>query len=367
MRSKICVVTSGRWDYGHLLPVMREIQASAYLELDVLSPVVWSFHDTGEFHITYTREVYDRWDYGRFNEDCMSHFNKTSPDLVLLLGDRFEIHAAASAAFLLGIPVAHIHGGESTLGAFDDEFRDGITMFAKYHFASTTEYAHNIFKLKYHNTKPGETIIDTNIYHTGAPGLDDVVMENVIPIEELQKHFTTVLNESFIIALFHPVTKELDNTHRYIVNLLNALYRYGEQVIFIMPNIDPGNNIIREQIYSAQEAARGAWEVVENVERMAFISLMNYATTMVGNSSAGIMEAANFSLPVVNIGTRQGGRIKSSNVIDVGYGQEDIFQALVEAKTINQVNVYNQYYTGGASKKIVEILEQKLVIRGPLK
>ena len=364
----ICVVTSGRWDYGHLSPVMREINKSKHLGLDIIAP---SNHPCiGDEYmdgtLKYVSAINSIEDYGFFYRDCLQQFIYNKPDVVMLLGDRWEIHAAATAALLSNIPIAHIHGGEVTEGAFDDEIRNSISMMATWHFAATLKYAKHLLNMTQYAYKPGDRIDETGIFVTGSPGCDDIKNVRQRSIAELKDDFYIDLHKPFIIAIFHPVTKELKHVRQQITNLLNALYRWGEQVIFIMPNIDPENEAIRGEVRKAAAYFLAKWQICEDIPHEVFLSLMKYATMMVGNSSSGIVEAAYFNLPVINIGTRQGGRSKSSNVFDCGYGEEDIFIKIGELRAMRglyesgEVPITKPHVEGNAAEEIVKILVRKL-------
>jgi UDP-N-acetylglucosamine 2-epimerase len=175
-------------------------------------------------------------------------------------------------------------------------------------------------------------------------------------------------SDLFVIAVFNPVTKEQQYTRQHITNLINALYRYGEQVVFFMPNIDPSNEIIREQIHVAAQKSLNKWFVCESIPHEIFLSLMSYAEMMVGNSSSGIFEAPYYLLPVVNIGTRQSGRIKPYNVYDCGYGEEEIMKTMLGLTNARKVfEIKNEHLElempfglQGASQAIARILNKEL-------
>jgi UDP-hydrolysing UDP-N-acetyl-D-glucosamine 2-epimerase len=363
---KVMVITSGRADYGYLYPVIKELQTrTEHFDVKILAPENHpSLCDEFKDCVVYISDIWGMDEYGRVYDETRRALEANETQLVILLGDRFEIHACATAAKLLNIPIAHLHGGEHTYGAFDEELRNSITMMSTYHFASTDIYARNIMNMVYYNFLENMCIADCNIYNVGSPTVDMLLNTIIHPKDVLQGKFNKIdFSKNYIIASFHPVTKELEYTRQYITNLLNALYRWGEQVIFIMPNIDPKNEIIREQIITASQKSLAKWQVCENVERDLFISLIAHAHMMVGNSSAGIIEAGYFNLPVVNIGDRQDGRIKPDNVYDCEPDEESIFLSI--AKLDNMKQLYSKklikmlYGDGHAAVKIVDILCSK--------
>lgn len=347
---------------------MKEIDKSNFFTLEIIAP---SNHPCigSEFMdgtLKYTSAVNSVEDYGFFYRDCLQVFIYSRPDAVLVMGDRWEIQAAVTAAHLWNIPVAHIHGGESTEGAFDDEIRNSISMMSTWHFASTQEYARNLLNMVHYRHRNFERMYDSNIFVTGSPGYDSIKDVKLKSLEDLEGDFFIDLHDPFVIVAFHPVTKRLEHVRQHITNLLNALYRWGEQVIIVMPNIDPKNGVIREAIQEAASKSFKMWQICENIEHDTFLSLMRYASMMVGNSSAGVTEAVFFGLPVVNIGDRQGGRLKTENVFDCGYSEEEIFEKLGELQFMKEdfesgkVPLTKPDTSRDAAGSIVRILENKL-------
>jgi UDP-hydrolysing UDP-N-acetyl-D-glucosamine 2-epimerase len=351
-----------------MYPVIKAMQAVNKFEVHLIAPanhpcIPDEFKDgTTKF----TNGIYSIDDYGSFFDEVKFLLQKFQADLVVLLGDRWEVHAVATAALLLNIPIAHIHGGEATRGCFDDELRNAISMMATYHFTSNEKYGRNVINMTSYDYVAGQGFYSGNVYNVGAPIVDTLLRMPIIHKIQLQETFKIDFDKEFVIAVFHPVTKELPYTRQHITNLLNALYRWGEQVIFVMPNIDPENGIIREQINSAAQKAMKKWQVCENIDRELFVSLMAHADMIVGNSSAGIIEAGYLNLPAVNIGTRQKGRIKAANVIDCGYSEEDIFSAISVATHLKaelkagNVKIKMPYGKGDSGKMIAEVLEREL-------
>jgi UDP-N-acetylglucosamine 2-epimerase (non-hydrolysing)/GDP/UDP-N,N'-diacetylbacillosamine 2-epimerase (hydrolysing) len=241
-------------------------------------------------------------------------FGRSRPDLLVVLGDRFEMLAAALAALPFNLPVAHIHGGEVTEGAIDDPMRHAITKLSHLHFASTESHARRIRQL-------GEQ--PWRIHVSGAPSLDH--LKNLIFLDraELEHRLDLELTEAPILITYHPVTTEYEKTAWQIQELLTALESFNQPLVFTLPNADTAGRTIIDAIRNfvlRHPAAR----MTDNLGTQAYFSLMRIAAAMVGNSSSGLLEAPSFELPVVNIGTRQKGRTRGCNVIDTDNNHEAI-------------------------------------------
>ena len=248
-------------------------------------------------------------------------FSRWRPDILIVLGDRFEMHAIALAALPFKIPIAHLSGGELTEGAIDDVLRHSLTKLSHLHFVSTQEYAHRVIQL---GEEPWRVVV------SGEPGLDNVRTLKLLSRSEIEARFEVQIDRPFLLVTYHPVTLEYEQTEWQIGELLAALLETRLPVIFTWPNADTGNRIIRaklEQFVAANSSSR----LVANFGMQAYFSVMNLAAAMVGNSSSGIVEAASFQLPVVNVGTRQHGRVRARNVIDVGYGRDQISAGIQQA------------------------------------
>jgi UDP-hydrolysing UDP-N-acetyl-D-glucosamine 2-epimerase len=251
------------------------------------------------------------------------------------------------------LPVAHIHGGEITLGAIDDALRHSITKLSHLHFVSTKEYAQRVIQL---GEQPRRVIL------SGAPSLDNLHSLELLSCHELEEEFHLELSDQpFLLVTYHPVTLALEQQESQVNELMAALDQCGLPVIFTMPNADPGHKEIQAAIknYLAKHPSA---QLVANLGTQGYFSMMKLAIAMVGNSSSGIIEAASFKLPVVNIGDRQAGRVRSPNVIDVKPNREHIFQGLqkaIDKKFRESLKaVKNPYGTGEASKIIVDSLKQ---------
>lgn len=378
MRS-IAVVTVGRSDFGIYRPVLDAIREEPVLELRL---IVSGMHLSPHYGLTvemieaegYT--VHDRVDMllasdtpegvaksmGLGTMGFAQSYAHSRPDLLLVLGDRFEMHAAALAALPFNIPVAHIHGGELTEGAMDEALRHAMTKLSHLHFTSTEEYARRVIQL---GEEPWRVTV------SGAPSLDNLKRVRLLNAAEMEKRFGLRIVEPPLLVTYHPVTLEAGQAQFQVDQLLLALEASGLPVIFTLPNADPGNSLIRQAMSAYVEGHANA-QAVENLGTQGYFSLMCMAAAMAGNSSSGIIEAASFELPVVNIGTRQGGRVRGRNVLDVGYNHAEILDGIRRAVSPENraalKGLQNPYGDGQAARRIVErlrdvSLDEKLIIK----
>jgi UDP-hydrolysing UDP-N-acetyl-D-glucosamine 2-epimerase len=240
---------------------------------------------------------------------------------VVVLGDRFEMCAAAFAALPFGLPVAHVHGGELSQGAMDDALRHCMTKLSHLHFVATEIYGHRVAQL-------GEEV--WRIMVTGAPALDNLQSMPLMAPEELSATFGISVDPPPLLVTWHPVTLEADQMQWQIGELMSALDTVGLPIVFTQPNADAGGRwigrIIDDYVRDHVSARR-----VDNLGTRAYFSLMALAAAMVGNSSSGLIEAPSLGLPVVNIGQRQAGRVRGPNVIDVGYSRGEVVEGIHRA------------------------------------
>lgn len=364
----IAVVSAGRADYAICLPVLRRIQADPALRLHL---IVSGMHLSPEFGMTVDSVVADGFEIGDRVEMLLSSdtpegiaksmglgtigfaqsFARFRPDILVVLADRFEMHAAAVAALPFRIPVAHIEGGDLTEGAIDDALRHSITKLSHLHFVSTEDYGRRVVQL-------GEDPWRVTI--SGAPSLDNLKTLKLPSAVELERNYKISLQQPPLLVTFHPVTLEYEHTHQQIGELIEALKTVDMPVVFTMPNADTSGRIIAQAIKEFV-SAHPTVHLVENLGTRDYLGMMAQAAAVVGNSSSGIIEAPSFGLPVVNIGTRQRGRSRAANVIDVGYSRSDIIggikAALQPAFRRTLRNLVNPYGSGNAAATIVERLK----------
>jgi UDP-hydrolysing UDP-N-acetyl-D-glucosamine 2-epimerase len=363
----IGVVTTSRADYSHCLPLMRAINADSELELHL---IVSGTHLSARHGRTVTEIEGDGFNIaeriailsdddtpasiagamGRAVTGFGEAFARRRPDILVIMGDRFEMHAAALAALPFKIPVAHISGGDVTEGAIDDALRHSMTKLSHLHFASSEDSARRILQM-------GEE--SWRVVACGELSLDNLSTLKLLTREELEDRFHVRLPDPFLLVTYHPVTLEYEQTAWQIKELLNALDTSALTVVFTTPNADTANRVVYDAIRRFAEMHPSVGHV-DNLGMQAYFSVMSLAAAMVGNSSSGILEAASFKLPVVNIGIRQDGRLRTRNVIDCGYPAEEIRAAVNQALSADfrasLRDVTNPYDGGGASDLIVERL-----------
>jgi UDP-hydrolysing UDP-N-acetyl-D-glucosamine 2-epimerase len=276
-------------------------------------------------------------------------FDRSRPDVLVVLGDRYEMFAAAIAALPLSLPVAHIHGGESTEGIIDEAIRHSMTKLSHLHFASTEEYARRIAQL---GEEPWRITI------SGAPALDEVVRFEPLSDDELER-LGVGLDGDTLLVTYHPLTLVGDGTLEELDGILGAVEDSGYSVVFTYPGSDIRYGGVIERIEDFANRYRRA-TLVPNLGSRAYFTLMSRATAMVGNSSSGIIEAASFGLPVVDVGRRQQGRLRTRNVIHVDGGRSAIRDAIATATSVefrgNLERLANPYGDGNAGPRIAERL-----------
>ena len=350
MTRKIAVVTGTRAEYGIYFPILTAIQKSSKLDLLL---IVTGMHLSEKFGYTVDEIEKDGFtidakiplglsddsgasmarDVGMCILGLTEAFEKIKPDILLVLGDRGEMLATAIAGIYMNIPVAHLHGGEVS-GTVDESVRHAITKLSHIHFPATEESAERIRKL-------GED--GFRIHVVGAPALDTILSETFVTKEEIGKRFDLDINKPIVLVVQHPVTTEFDDVERHIRETMDAVVELCEQTVVIYPNADAGGRKIIEIIeqYRDYEFIR----IFKNLRHMDYLSLMRSANVMVGNSSSGIIEAPSFSLPVVNIGTRQTGRQRGQNIVNVDYDKDKIIKAI-------KIGLYDKEFKCKASKCI---------------
>lgn len=369
-RRKIAVITGSRAEYGLLFLVIKGIHDNPALELQLL---VTGSHLMPQYGLTVKDIEQDgfpiaaRIDLG-IDSDIPSMvgraiaqgvvgfsemYARLKPDLIVVLGDRFEIFAAVSAAVSFRIPVAHISGGEVTVGAIDDIFRHAITKMSHLHFPSAKPYAERIIQM-------GED--PKRVFCVGALGMDNITTLDFFSKEELAQELGIPLQKPWGVVTYHPVTLAPGYEQVYIDALLSALDAFPDVYWIIgLPNMDPGNLVIRKRIEDYQ-AAHANVKTAASLGFRRYLSVLKYAVVMVGNSSSGLTESPMFHLPVVNIGIRQQGRIRTENVIDAPDGDSQAIREAIRRTRSPEFrnslqNLENPFGNGKASERIVSTLE----------
>ncbi len=324
-KRKICVVTGTRAEYGLLYWLMKEIQADGDLELQL---IVTGAHLSPEFGLTYKTIEQDGFTIDEKVEMLLSGDTSVSvtksmglaligfadalarlaPDIVVVLGDRSEILAAAEAAMVANIPIAHIHGGEITEGAIDDSIRHAITKMAHLHFVAASEYRQRVIQM-------GEA--PARVYEVGAVGIDNIVKTPLMTLSELEDSIGFPLGDRFFLVTYHPVTVGTMRKEDGLQNLLDALDDFPDyRVLITKANSDAGGREINRRLDAYAAAGKDRVCCHASLGKIRYLSAMKYAAAVVGNSSSGLLEAPVLKTPTVNIGARQKGRIRYPSVID---------------------------------------------------
>lgn len=330
---KICVITGSRAEYGLLSGLMAKIQFDRDLQLQIIAT---NMHLSPEFGLTYKEIETDGFRIDKKVEMLLSSdtangtaksvglatigfadaFEDLSPDLILVLGDRFEILAAVSAALFYKIPVAHIHGGEITEGAYDDNIRHAITKMSHLHFTSAEPYRRRVIQL-------GES--PDRVFNVGALGVENIKHVPLLSKEELEKSLNFQLGDKSLLVTFHPVTLENSTAEQQCMNLLESLESFPDyRIIFTFPNSDTDGRIIIDLIKRFVERHRSESVAFVSLGKVRYLSTLQYVSAVVGNSSSGIIEVPSFGIPTLNIGDRQKGRISSRSVVHCGTSKKDI-------------------------------------------
>ena len=367
----ICVVTGSRSEYGLLRWVMEGISQSTKLKLQI---IVTGMHLSSKFG--YTADVIES---DGFQIDCKVNMSlssdtsvgitksmavglngfgdalaKLKPDILLILGDRYEIFVAAIAAMIARIPIVHLHGGELTEGAFDDSIRHSITKMSHLHFAAAEEYRNRIIQL-------GEQ--PDKVFNVGGVGIDNILRLKLLSRDELEAMLNFKFLKKNLLITFHPVTLETIKTATQTEELLNALLKLKDTgLIFTMSNADIENELIFEKIRDFCSKNKNA-KYYTSLGQLNYLSCIKYVDGVVGNSSSGLIEAPAFKKGTVNIGDRQRGRLKALSIIDCKPTCASILTALdrlfsKEFQELLKV-AKNPYGVGGSSQAIVKILEQQ--------
>ena len=365
---KICIVTGSRAEYGLLYWLMKEIQSDVSVELQI---IVTGMHLSPEFGLTY-KEIEKEFSINKKIEMLLSSdtaigisksmglaqisfaeaYADLKPDIVVVLGDRFEIFSAASAAMIARISIAHIHGGETTEGAFDEAIRHSITKMSHLHFVSAEAYRQRVIQL-------GED--PQRVFNFGAPGLDNISKLQLLNKDALENSLGFKLGKKNLLVTFHPVTLEQGTAKDQFQQLLFALDKLDDtHIIFTKANADTDGRIINAMIDSYVAANSNKAVAFVSLGQLRYLSALQQVDAVVGNSSSGLIEAPAFKIGTVNIGDRQKGRIKAISVVDCLPEEKDITNALFHLYTSefqeNLCKVANPYGQDGASKRIADVL-----------
>jgi len=367
---RICVFTGSRAEYGLLQPLMAAIQKDPQLQLQLL---VSGSHLSDAHGATWRQIEADGFpidakvDIGIATDSavdiCRSTglgligyskaFAKLQPDLLVLLGDRYEAFAAASAAALTNLPVAHLHGGELTRGAIDDALRHAISKLSLLHFTATAEYRRRVIQL-------GEA--PERVFNVGAIGLDGLEHRSLLTRAEVEEALGLDLGKPTLLVTYHPVTTEPGQAQGQVEELLAALDQLQLQLILTGANADAEGNRINRRLADFAGRHPHSCRRIESLGQQRYLSALRYVAAVVGNSSSGIIEAPSFGRPTVNIGSRQDGRLRAASVIDCAPEREAIVSAVREALSPEFVkrakDTPNPYRQENTTKRILQVLAE---------
>ena len=337
---KICIVTGARAEYGLLYWLMKEVGADPDLQLQIIAT---GMHLSPEYGSTYQQIETDGFSIDAKVEMLLSSdspvgiaksmglgvigfadaLDQLEPDILVVLGDRFEILAAAQAAMVARIPIAHIHGGETTEGAFDESIRHAITKMAQWHFVAAEPYRKRVIQL-------GET--SDRVFNFGAPGLDHLQRLEWIDRPSLEKSLAIKLDPPVFLVTYHPATLSQQKPIAALNELLAALDEFPQATtIFTYPNADTGGRALIERLDQWVATNRHHAKAFVSLGQHRYLNLMHEADVVIGNSSSGLTEAPALKKATVNIGNRQKGRLRASSIIDASEEKELIVAAINKA------------------------------------
>ena len=370
MTRKIAVFTGSRAEFGLLSGLMRLIEQDGDLTLQTIAA---SMHFAPEFGLTWQEIEAEGFAIDARVEMLLASDTRTGvakslglgtlgmadaldrlkPDLLIILGDRFEALSAAQAALIMGIPIAHIHGGEISEGAYDDAIRHAITKMAALHFVAAEPYRKRVIQM---GTPPDR------VFNTGAPGLDKLLTGKILSLAEIGTSLGFDLRTPYFLATYHPATTAAEDPLVAFGDLCAALAQFPDhQVVMTYPNADHGGRAVIEALKAHAAAHPGRVLAVPSLGLARYGSVMAQAAAVVGNSSSGLIEAPSFRIPTVNIGSRQAGRLAASSVRHVGARQDQIAEGLAwaisgEGRAVAATTV-NPYGQGRAAEAILAVLK----------
>jgi len=366
---KICVVTGTRAEYGLLYWLIREIDVDKDLELQIIAT---GMHLSPEFGNTYQQIEEDGFFINKKVDISLTSdtelaisksmglgmigfadaFDELQSNLIVVLGDRFEIFSAVSSAMIAKIPVAHLHGGEVTEGAFDESIRHSITKMSHLHFAATNKYRNRIIQL-------GEQ--PNRVFNVGGLGVDSINKLKLLSKSDFENAIDFKLGKKNILVTFHPVTLENFTSKVQFQELLNSIDELkNTRIIFTKANSDTDSRVINSMIETYTSVNDNSIAFT-SMGQLNYLSALQFVDAVVGNSSSGLLEAPSFNIATIDIGDRQKGRIKADSVISCLPTQESIGSAFDKAYSEGFQNIVNNtknpYGNGGASKAVVDIIK----------
>lgn len=367
---KIGVITTSRADYGIYFPLLKRLHEDDFCELKV---IVLGMHLAEKFGKTSEIIVKDGFDCligeGNFSysddskgialssvetsESIMKILNENEFDLIICLGDRFEMMAATMMVIPYSIPMAHIHGGEVSKGAMDEKYRHAITKLSDYHFVTCSVHKDRVEQMG---------VAPSRVVNSGSLGVETIRSLELLSIEQFNEKYSVDLSKPTYLCTYHPVTMENENSEYHITEFIAALETLlttqENQILITLSNADIGNNVIRKKLVEFSEANEGRVFCHESLGGNGYMSAMKHSRLILGNSSSGIIEAASLNRPVVDIGNRQLGRERSGNVVHSAEDRESIVKAIQLAEGLVGREFVNIYEQDSPSKKIVDYLKE---------
>ncbi len=369
MKRSICAITSSRADFGLLNPLLQKISRDPSFELNLIATGRHLSHEHGftlgeivkeGFELTETLETADYGDskesiahqISTIIENSLKYFLRSKPDLILVLGDRFEIFATVVSAHIAGIPVAHIHGGEVTQESLDDGYRHSITKLARLHFVSNEDHKRRVIQL-------GE--VPKFVYNVGALGLENVLNVSYATKSQIESKLGISLSEKNLLITMHPNSITPENTEAEICSVLEAVEKIrGATLIFTGPNGDESGSIISMKIQEYCKEHENS-HYFESLGTTNYLQLARHMDAVVGNSSSGIIEIPSLGVPTINVGSRQLGRQQALSIINCRAETSEIDAALnlvfVRKRTNKPAKIWNPYGSGDTSQEILKILK----------
>ena len=368
-KRKICIVTGSRAEYGLLYWLIKEVNDDQNLELQLITT---GMHLSSEFGLTY-KEIEKEFKIDKKIDMHLSSdtsegisksmsiaqksfskaYNELKPDIIVVLGDRYEIFSAVSSAMISKIPIAHLHGGEATEGLIDEAIRHCITKMSHLHFTATEEYSKRVIQL-------GEE--PNRVFNVGGAGIENIKRLKLLTKEDFEKSINFKLNIKNILVTFHPVTLEGKTSKKHFQELLDSIDDLEDtNIIFTKANSDVDGKVINQMINQYTKKNLKKSFCVASLGQLRYLSALQYIDFIIGNSSSGLLEAPSFKIGTINIGDRQNGRLKAESVVDCLPNKKNIKKAIKKIYSNKFQNllkdIKNPYGHGCASKKIIKVLK----------
>ncbi len=369
MSMRLVILTSSRADYGIYLPLLKKLKADDFFDLQIIAfgthlsrfyGYTLSQIEADGFEVKHKIESLVQGDSPEAIATAMGLTNlkfanlwanlKSKIDLIICLGDRYEMYAAVNASLPFNLPIAHIHAGETSLGAIDNTMRHSISLVSKYFFVSTEGYKRKVTQLIGNQE---------NIHNVGALSLDNIQDLKLLSKREFLNKYQIDLNNPTVLTTFHPETVSVEKNRIYIKELIAALKKLDYQIVITLPNADTRGTFIRTQLLEFAENRENVY-IIESFGTLGYFSCMKHCSFLLGNTSSGIIEAASFKKFVINLGDRQRGRAQSNNIMNVPVKKEAILEAVAGLKNKNTETIENIYWKRNVADQIIQVLKERV-------